>query len=267
MTRLLIRPEGERAPLLLRPEDAARHSGLPWRRIGLEARRLAPGDRLTVELGGREACVVVLGGRCAVRCGAQEWEIGERRDPFDGPPAAAYLPPGPHATVEARTECDLAVGFAPAAAGPPARPLPPSGARPEVRGSGVMERRIHHILMDDQQATSLLVTEVITPAGHWSSYPPHKHDMDDPPRERALEEIYYYRFRDRRAFALQRVYAADGSLDESVAARDGDLVLVPRGYHTVSAAPGYDVYYLNVMAGPHREWRVSFDPDHERMRR
>jgi 5-deoxy-glucuronate isomerase len=110
------------------------------------------------------------------------------------------------------------------------------------------------------------VTEVVTPAGHWSSYPPHKHDTDDPPTESALEEIYYFRFKDHRGFGLMRVYTADRGLDESIAVRDGDVVLVPRGYHTFSAAPGYEAYYLNVMAGPRREWKITFDPDHERMR-
>ena len=129
-----------------------------------------------------------------------------------------------------------------------------------------MERRIHHILMEDAAAESLLVTEVLTPGGNWSSYPPHKHDTNDPPRETALEEIYYHRLRDERGFALQRVYTTDRTLDETLAVRNGECVLVPRGYHTVSAAPGYDLYYLNVMSGPLREWKVTFDPDHERLR-
>ena len=128
-----------------------------------------------------------------------------------------------------------------------------------------MERRIHHILMEDAAAESLLVTEVVTPGGHGSSYPPHKHDANDPPRETALEETYYHRLRDERGFALQRVYTADRSLDESLAPRSGDCVLVPRGFHTVSAPPGYDLYYLNVMAGPLRQWKVTFDPDHRRL--
>jgi 5-deoxy-glucuronate isomerase len=162
---------------------------------------------------------------------------------------------------------DLAIGSAPALGGRAVHAYLPGDARPEVRGSGNMERRIHHLLMEDHDAERLLVTEVVTPAGHWSSYPPHKHDTDDPPRETQLEETYYYRLRDPgRGFAIQRVYTADRSLDESVAARDGDLVLVPRGFHTVSAPPGYEVYYLNVMAGPRREWKVTFDPDHERLR-
>jgi 5-deoxy-glucuronate isomerase len=126
-----------------------------------------------------------------------------------------------------------------------------------------MEREIHNILMEDAPAESLLVTEVLTPDGHWSSYPPHKHDRDAPPDETFLEETYYHRIRPGHGFGLQRVYTADGSLDESVAFRDGDVVLVPRGYHTVSAPPGYELYYLNVMAGPRREWRMQNDPEHE----
>ena len=192
--------------------------------------------------------------------------MGERADPFAGPPPAMYLPPGSEVEIVATAAAQVAIGYAPAAAGPPARGLPPGSARREVRGSGAMERTIHHILMEDQPASSLLVTEVATPAGHWSSYPPHKHDTDDPPRESYLEEIYYFRFRDTRGFGLMRIYTADRSLDETIAVRDGDLVLVPRGYHTFSAAPGYEAYYLNVMAGPRREWRITFDPDHERMR-
>jgi 5-deoxy-glucuronate isomerase len=104
---------------------------------------------------------------------------------------------------------------------------------------------------------------VVTPGGNWSSYPPHKHDTNDPPRERQLEELYYYRFRRPRGFAFQRVYTADRSLDEAITPMDGDAVLVPRGYHPVGVPAGYDCYYLNVMAGPIREWRFTIDPDHE----
>jgi 5-deoxy-glucuronate isomerase len=161
---------------------------------------------------------------------------------------------------------EIAIGSAPAERGEPARLITPAHMRREIRGSGSMERTIHHILMEDAAAKSLLVTEVVTPAGHWSSYPPHKHDTDDPPHETQLEETYYHRLREAKGFAVQRVYTADRSLDETVSVRDGDLVLVPRGYHTVSAAPGYELYYLNVMAGPVRRWCVTFDPEHEWLR-
>jgi 5-deoxy-glucuronate isomerase len=117
--------------------------------------------------------------------------------------------------------------------------------------------------MAAQAADSLLVCEVITPGGNWSSYPPHKHDRDALPQESFLEETYYHRISPAQGFALQRVYSAEHDLDETMSVRDRDTVLVPRGYHTVSAPPGYDLYYLNVMAGPTRAWAIANDPDHE----
>jgi 5-deoxy-glucuronate isomerase len=132
-----------------------------------------------------------------------------------------------------------------------------------MRGSGNMEREVRPILMAERQVERLLVVEVLTPNGHWSSYPPHKHDRDALPEESYLEETYYHRLRPEKGFAVQRVYTDDRSLDETLAVRDGDVVLVPKGYHPVSAPPGYDLYYLNVMAGPTREWKFKNDPDHE----
>lgn len=237
-----------------------------WRYVGFEALRLPQGATVERMYPAREACVVVLGGSCEIASAAGRWRLGERATPFDGPPAAAYLPPGLPFEISARDDVEIALGTAPGRPGAPARALPPEDARLEVRGTGAMERRIHHILMEDQPASALLVTEVVTPGGHWSSYPPHKHDRDDPPRESALEETYYHLLRDRRGFAVQRVYTDDRSLDETITVRDGDLVLVPRGFHTVSAAPGYELYYLNVMAGPRREWQVSFDTAHTWLR-
>jgi 5-deoxy-glucuronate isomerase len=210
----------------------------------------------------RELCMVVLGGRADVRSDRGDWSgVGARESPFDGLPHAVYLPPGCEFSVEGSAE--LALCWAPASDGAEARVIEPGGVGVETRGSGAMEREIHNILMEDAAAESLLVTEVLTPEGHWSSYPPHKHDRDAPPEESLLEETYYHRIRPDHGFGLQRVYTADGSLDESVAFGDGDVVLVPRGYHTVSAPPGYELYYLNAMAGPRREWRMQNDPEHE----
>ena len=265
MTSLLVRPQAadhDGRVLNITPDSAR------WRYVGFEVYRVTAGARLRRENAGRETCVVVLGGSCDIRSEAGEWtDVGARATPFDGPPAGAYLPPGMAFEIVARSAAvDLAVGHAPAKRGAAARVIRPGDARLEIRGSGATERRIHHILMEDAAAESLLVTEVVTPGGHWSSYPPHKHDTNDPPRETALEETYYHRLREDRGFAVQRVYTTDRTLDESLAVRNGECVLVPRGFHTVSAAPGYDLYYLNVMAGPLRQWKVTFDPDHERLR-
>jgi 5-deoxy-glucuronate isomerase len=233
--------------------------------VGFEALALAPGEVVERDTGGSELCLVVIGGRCHVRSAHGEWvDIGDRPDPFSGRPDAAYLPPRTPFGVEGAGDgAEVGLCTAPAGEGAPARVLPADGVEPEVRGHGPMERIIHPILMADEEADSLLVVEVLTPAGHWSSYPPHKHDRDAMPEESFLEETYYHRIEPARGFALQRVYTADGDLDESLTVRDGDVVLVPRGYHTVSAPPGYTDYYLNVMAGPVRAWAIANDPDHE----
>jgi 5-deoxy-glucuronate isomerase len=132
-----------------------------------------------------------------------------------------------------------------------------------VRGSGTNTRHVRNILPQTEPADSLLVVEVITPGGHWSSYPPHKHDTATPGEETALEETYYHRLQPSQGFAVQRVYTDDRSLDETVSVADGDVVMVPRGYHPVGAPLGYDLYYLNVMAGPQRRWIFRNDPAHE----
>ena len=142
------------------------------------------------------------------------------------------------------------------------RLIEPAGIHVETRGHGVTERRIHHLLPPTAPAGRLILFEVFTPGGNWSSYPPHKHDTEDPPREAYLEELYYYRFARPGGWAFARVYTADRSLDASFAPGDGDVILVPRGYHPVGAPAGYDAYYLNVMAGPHRAWHFTLDSDH-----
>ena len=251
MSKLLARsalPDPDGRVLSVTPESAG------WRYVGFEVYRL-PGDRLDRSTPGRETCIVVLSGRVRLGADGEEWE-GDRASVFDGPPTSIYVPPGVEWWAEGDGE--IAVCTAPASTGAELRLL---GVRHESRGSGGESREIAHILMEDEPAESLLVTEVITPAGHWSSYPPHKHDTDDPPRETYLEETYYHRM--PGGFAFQRVYTADRSLDEALAPGDGDVVLVPRGFHPVAAGARHDLYYLNVMAGPVREWRITADPDYD----
>ncbi|MGB0843653.1 MAG: 5-deoxy-glucuronate isomerase, partial [Alphaproteobacteria bacterium] len=132
-----------------------------------------------------------------------------------------------------------------------------------IRGTGSNTRHVFDVLPETKPAESLLVVEVVTPAGNWSSYPSHKHDTDNLPHESYLEETYYHRMQPEQGFAFQRVYNDDRSLDESMAVSNGDIVMVPEGYHPCAAAHGYDLYYLNVMAGPTRIWKVNNEPDHE----
>ena len=228
-----------------------------WRYVGFEVVGVA--GRLERREEARETCVVVLSGTCDLSAGDVEARGLGRRDVFAGPPQAIYVPPGVAWT--AVGDAQLALCTAPASGRLPPRLLDEPTLL--TRGEGTEERRIANILMEDEEAESLLVTEVITPRGHWSSYPPHKHDTDDPPRETYLEETYYHRLDPADGFAFQRVYTDDRSLDEAVAVRDGDVVLVPRGYHPVAAGARHDLYYLNVMAGPVREWRISADPAYD----
>jgi 5-deoxy-glucuronate isomerase len=259
VTELLVRPSspGPDGTILdVTPASAG------WTYVGFEVLALTPGVRAERDTGAREVCVVVVHGTAHVSSPHGEWrDLGGRASPFDGPTDGAYLPPGTAFSVEGDGE--VALCWAPADGGAPARVLPGDRVPVETRGHGAQERYVRNILMADQEADALLVTEVITPAGHWSSYPPHKHDRDALPAESRLEETYYHRVDPPQGFGLQRVYTDDRTLDASISFGDRDCVLVPRGYHTVSAPPGYAVYYLNVMAGPARAWAVANDPDHE----
>ena len=213
---------------------------------------------------GREVCIVMLSGSADIHAATGRWKnVGTRMSVFEGSPDAVYVGPGDGLDLTATTDmCEAALCWAPAENGAEAALIKRDDIKPFQRGSGRTARTIHNILMEDRPAESLLVTEVLTPAGNWSSYPPHKHDTDDPPRESYLEETYYHRMARPEGFAVQLVYTDDRSLDEAIQVRDRDVVLVPRGYHPVAAGPGYDLYYLNVMAGPRRRWLVTTDPDH-----
>jgi 5-deoxy-glucuronate isomerase len=235
-----------------------------WTYISFAAVRLQPGSTHQGHTGTDEVAIVVIAGTVTVRSAAGEWaHVGERPDPFSGRPYAVYLPASTAYTLVGESAAEVGICAAPARDALPARLIAPSEVGEHIRGAGQASRRIHNILMEDAQAGSLLITEVQSPAGNWSSYPPHKHDQDNLPVESQLEETYYFRIQPAQGFAFQRVYTADGTLDQIVAPRDGDLVLVPRGYHVVAAAAEYQVYYLNVLAGPRRALRMSFDPDHE----
>lgn len=242
--------------VVVTPESAG------WQYVGFEAVRLAGGEVVERSFADREACVVVVSGTVHVRSAAGEWrDLGGRPDPFSGPPEAAYFPPGVAFRVEAAGgEAEIGICTAPASVGTAARALRGDDVEVVRRGYDVHERTVGNIMMANAAAERLLVTEVITPSGHWSSYPPHKHDRDALPDESLLEETYYHRVAPASGFGLQRVYTDDGSLDETVAVHDRDVVLVPRGYHTVAAPPGVAVYYLNVMAGPSRKWAFTDDP-------
>jgi 5-deoxy-glucuronate isomerase len=262
MSELLLHPSPDGDAAAGRTIVDVTPASAGWGHVGFEAVALAPGASVERDTGERETCVVVVTGRVHVRSPHGEWrDLGVRADAFSGPPEAAYLPPGTRFVVEA-TERGAEVGLchAPASTGAPARALRIADIDVQTRGYDTHERTVNNIMMDGQPAERLLVCEVVTPSGSWSSYPPHKHDRDALPEESLLEETYYHRVKPADGFGLQRVYTDDRSLDETVAVYDRDTVLVPRGYHTVAAPPGVSVYYLNVMAGPSRTWAFADDP-------
>lgn len=245
--------------LSITPESAG------WAYIGFEVYSLKKGQGLKRNTQQNEVCIVILSGKCNVATKNQQWkEIGKRMDVFEKiPPYSVYIPNDDHYEIQALTDLDIAVCEAPGKGNYPARLIAPEDVGVEHRGADNIARQVHNILPEQQLADSLLVVEVFTPEGNWSSYPPHKHDQDNLPHESYLEETYYHKVNPGHGFAIQRVYTDDESLDETMVVKDGDAVMVPKGYHPVSAPPGYEVYYLNVMAGPVRTWKFHNSQDHE----
>lgn len=235
-----------------------------WEFIGLTVHRLHAGAPLSIESDGDEFAIVLLSGKCAVVHGNDRVTLGPRANAFDDPPWAYYLPTDSTCSVETDTTTEIAICRSRATVSHAPRLITPQDVKIEIRGAGNASREIRHIIEPSFPADTLLVVEVITPSGNWSSYPPHKHDIHDMPREADLEEIYYYRIDSPDGFGLQRLYTASGSIDEAYVIRDGDLLLVPFGYHTFAMAQGYTGYYLNVLAGdePVRTMQPSDDPKH-----
>jgi 5-deoxy-glucuronate isomerase len=255
--------------------------------------RLAPGKPVTPELAGwsylsfatavigrdpvqigdprREVAVVTLAGGITLTVDGRSIEMPGRTSVWGGLPWAAYVPAGTWAEAASTgPEAIIALASAPlsgrAAVSGDVIVIGPEDIHVEVRGAGNATRQINHIITPDFPADRLEVVEVYTPSGNWSSWPPHKHDTDDMPREAVLEEVYSYAFRRAEAWGVQRLYRADGSRDLLWAVRDGETVMVTDGYHPFVATHGDDAYYLNALAGDVRTMACSFDPalDHVR---
>ena len=247
-----------------------------WRYLDFEVHRLAKGASIGFHGAGAEMAVVVLAGGALTVEGVGT--LPGRPSPFDALPSAAYVPSGSPVTLTAVDSVEIAMAVSPVFGGDGLARSPilitPADVDVEVRGAGNATRQINHIVKPDFPAEKLLVVEVLTPSGNWSSWPPHKHDVDDMPAEAVLEEVYCYRFRRPEAWGIQRVYRrpgtpafeAAGPRDAILEVRHGDVVIVPDGYHPFVAAHGSDAYYLNALAGDRRTMACSFDPDLDRVR-
>jgi 5-deoxy-glucuronate isomerase len=241
-----------------------------WSWASLRVISLAAGGLLRFSTAGEELLALPLSGSCTLRCGGETLQLKGRPGVLDGPSDFAYLPRGREVVLSSESGGRFALPGARAGRDLPFR-YQPAGAVPvELRGAGPSSRRVVNYCMPGTFAADRLIAcEVVTPAGNWSSWPPHKHD-EERPGEAELEEIYYFEVAGgpsgEAGVAYQRVYGTKERPIEVLAeVGSGDVVLIPHGYHGPSmAAPGYDLYYLNVMAGPgERAWLVSFDPVHE----
>ena len=235
-----------------------------WRYVGFDAYLLKKGETLRLNSGDKELCLVLVAGLASVKTRHAEFSgIGKRMSPFERvPPYSVYVPHDDEVEVYADSDLELAVCNAPGQGNLPARLIAPADVGVEHRGKGRNQRLVHNILPDTELADSLLVVEVYTNEGDTSSYPSHKHDQEESENETYLEETYYHRFDPEPGFAMQRVYTDDRSLDVCMAPYNRDVVMVPRGYHPVATLAGYNNYYLNVMAGPVRLWKFSWEKDH-----
>jgi 5-deoxy-glucuronate isomerase len=234
-----------------RGERGARE--LTTRRLVLE-----PGQSAPFVVPDEETIVVLQQGAGTFATSAQSWSVS-RASVFTEPATGLLLPPGHQLRVDATTRLEAVLVSTPAQAGGTPVLRRPEEVEVNTRGRDTYTRQVHDIFVRDPHARRLMVGETFNPPGQWSSYPPHKHDGRD--GEAVLEEVYCYRVDPPQGFGQQMLYTADG---ESVTheVRDGDLVLLPYGYHPVSAAPGYRLYYLWAIAGEQRKLAVYEDPAH-----
>ena len=242
-----------------------------WRYLSFRAFRLADGETVTVGSADLETAIVTIsgGGVDLMLDGMTDLHLTGRPSVFEGLPWSAYVPAGTVGRLVGRPlagrEAVVAVAQAPLSGrtGVATRPIlvAPTEVEIEIRGAGNATRQVNNIMMPGFAADRLLVCEVFTPNGNWSGWPPHKHDVDDPPREAVLEETYYYQMSRPEGWAIQRIYHRDGSRDVMLPVGHGDLVIVDQGYHPFASTQGYDAYYLNVLAGDRRTMANTDDPD------
>lgn len=247
-----------------------------WNYIRFQLRRLNAHSSWTFTTGNCELAIVVLSGRITVESNRGQWQhIGERSSVFSGLPSALYLSRHTSLTVNAETPSEYAIALAPTDQDHKPRLVTQRDVEVEIRGGDNATRQINSILPPGFPCHRLVVVEVYTPSGNWSSYPPHKHDVHKIDHagkvvEADLEEIYFYKLDPSQGFAFQRIYTDPESplhragypIDSALVAQNNDIVLVPEGYHPVTSAPGYTTYYLNVLAGSVQSLTNSEDPRH-----
>lgn len=225
---------------------------------------LRPGQSLEVATGTREAAFIILSGRISFAVGGKDYgSLGVRRSVFEGKAEAFYAPR--HSAVLLRSEwhAKIAVCKAPLDVGTEPQAIRQADVRLVTLGQKPWERETSFIVDGGTNAKRLTIGEAFITPGNWAGFPPHKHDVDRMPTEGIAEEIYYFLFQPSQGFALQCMYTEDGEIDEAYRVRQDEFVEFPRGYHTTVGAPGYNTYFLWMMAGEHQGFYRANDPAHD----
>ncbi|MCI8387601.1 MAG: 5-deoxy-glucuronate isomerase [Clostridiales bacterium] len=232
-------------------------------KVEIDMLRLADGQSKLYREQDKEYALVILGGKCTVKADSFCYEnIGKRADVFDGAATCVYIPRNTEFTVTGVGEVSICVSKSPAFSDHEPKFIKPEDVVIKDLGKPGWQRQAHFILDERTPADILYIGEAYVKGGQWASYPPHKHDDDNMPVEAETEEIYYYEFKKEGGFGIQRVYTMEGDIDETYTVKSGDFVEIPRGYHPFHAAPGYDNYYLWIMAGKDRGFFMTTDEEH-----
>ena len=241
-----------------------------WTSLNFEARLMSKDEIWNGDTGENEYAIILLSGNYSVTTDKGNWEtINGRKNVFAGIAHTLYLPRHTSFTITAESELlDIAAGWCLASEDFPARFKRPEETAIEIRGGDNATRQINSLVEPGFGCSKIVAVEVYTPSGNWSSFPAHKHDerkldTNGIVLEACLEEFYFYKIDKEQGYAIQQVYTPDGTLNELMQIKTNDIVLVPKGYHPVVAAHGYNCYYLNFLAGSDQSLANTPDPDHE----
>jgi 5-deoxy-glucuronate isomerase len=262
-TNLLVKPNFEESEFIRVTSKSA-----GWEHLNFSAVKLKKGEKWHIESKDNEMALVIFGGTARIETKDNCWEsVGSRTNVFTGMPTTLYISRNNWINIYALGESlEFGIGWAKAYKDHSTKLIQPEDVKIEIRGGGNATRQINQMILPGFNCDRLVVVEVYTPSGNWSSYPPHKHDVRTQDQngnliEADLEEIYFYKIDRPEGYAYQRIYTDDRHIDELVLVKDNELVLSPEGYHPVVAAHGFNVYYLNMLAGTDQSLASSDDPE------
>jgi 5-deoxy-glucuronate isomerase len=239
-------------------------SNSPMTMLEIDMLRLKNNETKTYCEQNKEYGLIIFGGHCTIK--GEDFmfaEIGQRQHVFDGTATAVYISRNKKFAITGLNNVSIAVCKSPATRDFESKLIQPEDVIVKNLGKTGWERQAHFILDERIEANRLYIGEAFVTSGNWASYPPHKHDDDNMPTEGFLEEIYYYEFDKPQGFGIQKVYTKEGNLDKTYTVKSGDLVMIPKGYHPFCCAPGYNNYYLWIMAGQNRGFYMTTEEEHQ----